>query len=382
MMKNIIFLYLFFPFFIFSQEVEWQDKFVITGETKTFAMEADIKGNVLVIGSLELVHGYFMRKYDSKGQILWEDTVNGSLTLRGFTTDKYDNFYITGFGGGRIRFGHNVINSTEQIYIMAKFNSSGENLWVKYNNECNIYSLTFKLDTIYGVGGMCNGTIAMGLAAYDLNGNFLWQKQLPKNTNGRWLVHDSEGFYVSASTGIHRINASGDSLWHKGAPGYLKGMKTDKTGNCYGIYELIGPADFDGNVVYPSQDWGGYSLAKLDKNGNYTWAVGPEDINTQTYFNLQVLDSFILVTGMRGNSGSSFRNMFYSEFSQEGVQQSTYSFKMHEENNWGTQIDFFPPKNIYVSGNFRNGDGMGVFVTKIKDDSIGIIRKEREPAVE
>jgi hypothetical protein len=369
------------PLKSFAQAIEWSKEFFYEGVTEISGLEKDSRGDHYIIGQIDINKGFYIHKYDTSGAIMWKDTSLGWINIYGTAMDKYNNLYVIGFFGGSIRFGNDIINGGSQTNFIAKYNSNGKCLWVKQNNTCSYNAITINNDFIFIQGSKCNGEGGYRIASFNLDGEFLWETSLPEHSAyKRWLTSNSKGeiFYGHQSTGaldgIFKLDSDGNILWHKRLPGYLKTIKADSSGNCYIITEILNSANFDGHQVYSYSGVNyGTCLAKLNSSATFDWAITPDDSDSQSFINMHILDSSILITGRRGMNGSPSKNIFYSDISPAGVQRSTHSIVLNEEDHWGMFISFYSPNSVYIAGKIRMGEGNHIYLTKIRDDSIGTL---------
>lgn len=227
---------------------------------------------------------------------LWAKAISGNVESiqRSIVADASGNVYIYGVFFGTVDFdpGPGTYNVTPVPY------------------GCNIY-----------------------MAKYDVNGNFLWIKNIPITASygGNSMVLDADGniliagFYsgsnidfdpnsgtaflssVSGSTDIYfaKYDAGGNYLWAKsiGSTGTdaASQILTDANGNILLTGTFSGTVDFNPGAGVNSLTASGTSdifLAKYDANGNYLWAEQLGGSNTEDVRDIAVdLSGNIFLTG-------------------------------------------------------------------------------------
>jgi len=245
-------------------------------------------------------------------------------------TDDEGNVYFTGYAGGNIDFdpGEGIFEmnmNNGRIYI-CKLNSQGNFVWAKHWGGSTIDEGTsVTLDgfgNVYITGyfdgtgdfdpgeGNCYLTSAgdydIFISKLDTSGNFIWAKGLGGNDYEKALAitPDKEGgvyitgyfesymdfdpgpgtFYMGSEGDddvfVLKLDASGEFAWARSwgwaADDRAYAIVVDDEGNVYTTGSFFGPVDFD-----PGQDtffllslgFGDSFISKLDKSGNFIWAV-------------------------------------------------------------------------------------------------------------
>jgi gliding motility-associated-like protein/uncharacterized repeat protein (TIGR01451 family) len=245
--------------------------------------------NPLTSGTWEEV--LYVAKYSSEGILLWAKSsspVNGIAHhySTSVAMDKEGNSYITGYFNGPIIFGKGQINETtvtstsyNDIFI-AKYNNSGEVLWVKnigsnestYNRGNGItmmdngdFCLTGRLDGLVTFGKGEPGETKLGnpssvfIARYHSSGKLVWVKEIGGfgDNAGNSIVVDAydncyiaghfEGSLGNQDTNIQSagekdifialFKPDGKLVGIRSAGGRLNdvatGIVVDPVGNCY-----------------------------------------------------------------------------------------------------------------------------------------------------
>jgi len=254
------------------------------GDDYVYSIKSDANGNIYTTGNFDTIvdfdpgigvfnltsnglYDIFVQKLDSNGNFLWAKQIGGTGYDKCFsiTKDSHENIYCTGAFQNAVDFdpGIGVFNLTsnglDDFYIL-KLDSNGNFLWAKqiggtgYDYDYsitidangNIYSTGFFQNTVdFDPGASVfnltsNGAYDIFIQKLDLNGNFLWAKQMGGT--------DSD---------------NGHSI------------TTDANGNVYTTGSFQNTADFDPNsIIFNLMSNGAYDIfiQKLDSNGNFLWA--------------------------------------------------------------------------------------------------------------
>lgn len=275
----------------------------------------------------------FVLKLDAAGSFIWAKSIGGNSDdeSRGISTDASNNIYITGrfqsssdFDPGAGTFSL-TSNGNWDIFIL-KLNALGNFIWAKAMGSASIDGGTsIKLDglgNIYTSGsfqgtvdfdpgaGISNLTATGSGAAFisklDINGNFIWAKNIGGNFSSYALSIEVDspgnvfttGFfqgttdfdpgattYTIATIGyndvfVSKLDASGNFVWAKNFGGstsdaFGNSIAVDATGNVYTFGYFDGTIDFDpgvgiSNFSSPLDDE--IFISKLDASGNFVWA--------------------------------------------------------------------------------------------------------------
>lgn len=215
---------------------------IITEDPGSF--NATFRGYPFVDSSDNIVHASLTNPYYFKtnSQVELTDTktfTGSSFTLHGIALDDSDNTYISG----------DIVTSYSNP-LVAKFNSSGTLQWAKsVNNAANsrAYSLAVGSSYVVAAGNAVPGSsVQIGVWAYDLSGNPLWNV-IPGTSNSYgWSValdEDASKCYVGTLTaknaGMYAINLSNGSMSgafrDQSTEGRFEGVGTDASGNVLGV---------------------------------------------------------------------------------------------------------------------------------------------------
>ncbi len=225
--------------------------------------------------------------------------------------DQDDNFYLTGYFSGTLRFGGTTINGVGAGDIFfAKFNKAGTLQWARtgtsggWNGGRGIGSdpdgnafVTGRVQQSTSFDGevvTSAGSNDPFVAKYAPSGQILWVRS-GSGAGDNW-AHDVEAdddgnsyatgiFSGSISFGGTSLSAAGDQdgfLVGYNPDGTLRwarrfggsgadagyGVETDATGNVYVVGEYVGSADFGGTTI----NGGGGFVASWDPDGELRWA--------------------------------------------------------------------------------------------------------------
>jgi hypothetical protein len=265
----------------------------------------------------------FLAKYDSNGNLLWvkysgdqSDAIGNSLAV-----DASNNVILTGFmGGSSVVF--DSISIVNTGLFIAKFNSSGNLIWIKNANNgiANSVSvdsygnsyiagqfegnrLIIDTDTLYNTGAsvflddIC-------IIKFDLDGNVLWAKSalginidraqsVSVDALGNIIV---TGFFSSPTVIFDSItltntlynddvfltkyDVDGNDIWAKSSKGGSNEIATSSFLDAFGNSYIAGcfrsdSITFD-NITLSNTSSGHTDifLAKFDVNGNVIWVKG------------------------------------------------------------------------------------------------------------
>lgn len=151
-MKKLLFITLLIPILSFSQTWQWAKG--IKGNSQDYGIDLamDASGNIYYTGSFSssfIVFGtdtlrkqgtdnnVFITKFDSTGNVLWAKQTKSTGQDNGFSLaiDNSNNIFLTGeYQGPTIVFETDTLYNSGwslQDFFLAKYNSSGNLLWVK-----------------------------------------------------------------------------------------------------------------------------------------------------------------------------------------------------------------------------------------------------------
>ncbi|HXP51287.1 MAG TPA: SBBP repeat-containing protein [Bacteroidia bacterium] len=277
--------------------------------------------NTLVTRNINL-HGVFLVKYDSNGNVSWAkqghcpSLISGALSS-GVTTDKNGNSYITGYFEDTVSFGAYNLRAAKEQYSQAaflvKFDANGNVLWAKQSKTISDTShvegfsvITDKVGGVY-ITGFFSDTIVFGkdtlknstqkrqnygeifLVKYDTNGNEIWAKQSYDTITV--YSYGWSGWSLAADS-LNRIYLSCGSL----APGTGKMIFLKDTFLLTSAdYEpsLVMQLDTAGNTICNSMIVAGgddQNTVAVSPSGKYIYLGG--DIKTTAVFGSDTLSQF------------------------------------------------------------------------------------------
>jgi len=238
----------------------------------------------------------------STGNFLW---AKKSCEIASSTTDATGNCYITGRFDGTEQFGSTTLISDDYDSFIAKIDQNGNYLWAKLisgsGNQLaysisvatngniyitGIYSDTTYFDAITLIPNDWRGDTF--IAKMDNDGNFIWAnnfgdinshlyyyeiKSLSLDSQGNSYISriKSSGFGCYGSL-ISKFDNNGNELWTKDCFASLYDMAVDVSGNCYLTGCFAGTASFGSISLNSTGSYNDIFIAKLDANGNFTWA--------------------------------------------------------------------------------------------------------------
>lgn len=232
-------------------------------------------------------------RYDSSGLPRWIRILGSDRTDTGtgLAIDTDSNSYVVGNSTGY---------DVPSYAFYAKYNESGDQLWMRQNPETPDSRMTYKDIAVDAHG---NGYIAAQkssihapfiyhavLSKHDLSGNHVWSKELSGNT-----YIDSDALDIDSHGNIYVTGVSNDDMDADGSV-HIFVAKYDPDGNLIWIYRLRASdgnttransndsdiavdhegnsyitATTNGNFVCPIAQGNDVTIAKLDTDGNLLW---------------------------------------------------------------------------------------------------------------
>lgn len=300
----------------FAQKADliWANQISGNDHVNPVAVGVDHEGNILITGTFEgtadfdpgsgvfnlTSSGYwdiFLQKLTPEGKLIWAKKIGDKDSERpeGMEVDKNGNIYLTGTFSGTVDFdpGTGVRNlkavGANDIFA-AKYNALGHLVWaVSMGEDVSDDGISIAVDNEGSVivTGYFQGTVDFDPGA---------------------------GSYEMTSWGVDcfilKLSSSGTFVWAKmiGSKGWVEGhtVKTDEKNNIYlaGLFRM--ETDFNPGAgeykMTPAVDLAAF-LLKLDKNGNFRWAVQPGS----TTINLNYGKKRPMAIDTKGNVILSFR---------------------------------------------------------------------------
>ncbi len=350
--------------------IQWQNTLNISGDDYAFGVAVDGGGNVYITGLVynwnTSSYDYLTAKYDSLGNIFWVDTLdNGDYDeARGVAVDGSGNVYVTGWA-------RNSSNNFD--YLTVKYDSLGNIIWEDTLNNGSDYAEGVAVDVrgnVYVTGTSIGSYLTV---KYDSLGNIIWEDTLNNvNSNAEGVAVDNSGnIYVTgySDNGSNddyltvKYDSLGNIVWvdtlDNGSDDEAYAVAVDNSGNVY----VAGYSDNDSN--------NNYLTIKYDSLGNMVWADTLDNGNDDKAYGVTVDNSGnVYVTGYSDNGSNddyltvkydSLGNMVWADTLDNGSNDKAY----------GIAVD--GSGNIYVTGSsFKssNWDCLTVKYVKYKDAGI------------
>ena len=276
-------------------------------------LAVDSLGNPVVLSSIVAGSnadpaGWVTIKYDTDGNLLWENKLPGPFAdARRVDTDSSNDIYVSG-----VMFKTNPFGNTTRDSVLIKYNPDGGTLWTAtFDNDSAVdepFSMTLSPDNSrIGIAGK-SGNLFMALM-YDPDGTLLWSNTdtslYPANdvafgpgnisyfATGTYFPMDPDPYQMA----IARFDLDGNMQWVRSYP---EGYRTYKVA-----------VDHLGNVLATGIDPNGYidwMTIKTDADGNLTWAQRYDGgRNNDEIPNMLLVDASgaVYVTGTGGPNPSS-----------------------------------------------------------------------------
>jgi len=317
-----------------------------------FVKEILMKNTLALI--LFLVLQFFVLQTNSQVQQEWVKRYNGQNTNVGdwsyaIAIDGFNNIYVTG------------LLSASSLHDIGtiKYNSSGEQLWVRYYNgtsELQDFGYDIAIDNQHNVyiTGQSYDTANRDfvIIKYDTEGNFIWDRR--HFGRGVKILVDNENDIIAVGGNsdmlkIVKYNSNGFLMWEndfmppESFSNYVSDVKIDNENFIY-----IGAiSDFSGS----KED---YLTVKLDAGGSVKWYRtfnGLLNYDDQLS-KIEVANSgSVYVTG-RAQNKLDLRDYVTLKYSKTGDLIWINTFKWDSaSNDFGRLIALDSNENIYVIGN-------------------------------
>ena len=318
-------------------DVVWTDMYGVTfGDDRGFDVAVDIEGNLYVTGyefrgDLGQNTNVWLRKYDTNGNTLWTETYDSPAHSEdyghGVTVDAAGNVYVTGYER-RVDLDQN-----NNVWL-RKYDTNGNTVWTETYDNPNHGG-----DHGYGVALDVYGCVYV-------TGNE-HRTDLEQGTNILLLKHDT----------------SGNVLWTRtyNSPGHLndqgKGVVVDANGNVYVTgFESRPDLGQNSNVWLRKYDTNGNTLwTKTYNNPVYEWGweVG-RDVAVDTEGN-------VYIAGYESFPSSGHADIWLRKYDTDGnvLWTETYDSPAHSE-DYGHGVAVDAVGNIYVVGREKRDDLGGI----------------------
>jgi hypothetical protein len=364
------------------------------GDDIAFDLELDNAGSIYVTGysadSIS-VFDYATVKYDSSGNELWVARYNGPGNYwdraNALAVDDDCSIYVTGFGEGL---------GTDNDYATIKYDSSGNELWVRrYNGPGNYHDAATDvvldaLGNVYVTGNSYGvGTYAdYATVKYDSAGNELWVARYngPAGFNDEasaLVVDDLYNIYVTGFSAdpdtvddiaTVKYDSAGNELWAARYNGPLGGY--DRT------YALV--LDSSCNVYVAGYSYGigteaDITTIKYDSSGNEKWVArhdGPASGSDVAFDVALDANGNVYVAGFSSGIGT-YGDYTVVKYDSLGNQRWVERYD-GPGNNWDVidEITLDNEGNIYVTGSSVSS-GINFDYATLKYAQVGVVAENQ-----
>lgn len=295
-------------------------------------------------------------KFNSSGTAQWGIGIGGTSDeeAAGISIDPNGNIYLTGYYySNSVNFGNStVINNGWVDLFIAKFNSSGNNLWAK------------------GIGG--NDDESAYSIVSDANGNafitgYFHSPSVAFGANT--LTNSSGNDYLF----VAKYDASGTAVWAKAAASANgdvqgNGIAVDNSGNAYICGYFAGNTlTLSNTLINANPGHHNVFAAKYNSSGVEQWSVnptsGPESnnaycITADNSGNISISGWYtspsINFNGIPLNSIAAGDNIFLARYNTNGIIQNAYSFcGTANSGGYGNSICSDVNGNVFLTGYFE-----------------------------
>ncbi|MBI5539710.1 MAG: SBBP repeat-containing protein [Bacteroidia bacterium] len=377
-------------------------------------------------------NGLFFAKYDNNGNYIWAKKIGVSTSSNhsySIKVDGSENVYITGCFRNTVDFnpGTGTANlttvSTYDDIFFAKYDNIGNYLWAKSigstSNDRGYCIAIDDLSNVYITGSFQgiadfdpgSGTANLSVhgsnnyddiffAKYDINGNYLWAKDIGSTgfDYGRsidvdhlgnvYITGESEGADFDPGTGIVNLlshgytdifvakyDNSGNYNFAKIFGGtnydYSNSIAIDSLGKIYVAGTFQNTADFDPDAgITNLSSAGSYDIffSKFDAFGNYLWAknIGSTNSDVANYItfdgsgNVYITGSFQGTADFDPNTGIANLtaitiDAFFAKYKQTTIISQPLDVTMCEESSTSLSINASGTAPLSYQWQFYNG---------------------------
>ncbi|MBK9046969.1 MAG: SBBP repeat-containing protein [Bacteroidetes bacterium] len=307
--------------------IDRNNRIVITGSLSYSAdFDPGIGVSILLPNSSHEIPFYV--QFDSLGNYLWANTINGRLYCTDICTDSLSNILMTGNFYGIVDFDpdtstYNLPYSGSSRTFVCKFDSYGNfNHAVAFESKVGNFITTGLNNDVFVTGSFKeisdmdpSGQIfnlqtemdnSIFISKLDSSFNFQWAQSIvgsELNVVGHHSDDNGNSYTTGVFSGtvdfdpdtalnlfesinkdkifIRKLNSEGDMVWLKmvdGAfNGYFQILKSDYYGNVFLLGIMSDTSDMDPgpgiyNLNLPANSTEAYFILKLDSSGNFEWA--------------------------------------------------------------------------------------------------------------
>jgi hypothetical protein len=368
-----------------AQNWGWAKSAISGGMDKITGLNTDSNGNILITGNYNgnsinfdgtsllntssmSGNAVFTAKYSSSGSVMWvkqATTAGCCATSSVITSDNLNNVYVTGTSAFDIYFENYTL---QQEIFLTKYDTQGNILWAisAYNNLAPFGFVPTCTDIKTDLSGNVYVT------GYFSDAQAIFGTDTLNNANP--TTNKKDVF-------IAKFDSNGNFIWVKSFGGILDDYSTslaiDNAGNIFiGGYFYSSSITFD-TTILTNQGGADIFYAKLDINGNVTWAKNAggtfddlaNDLALDNNNNIFLTGSFtggtIIGTNTLNSIGS--KDYFIAKFDLNGINlwaKSGISTNPDE----GISITTDNGGNSYIAGKFSVDSAI------IKYNSIGTLQ--------
>jgi len=366
-----------------SIAIDNENNIYVTGYFDNYTITFD---DIVLTNTKPGYSNIFLVKFNSSGKAVWAKNVTGVGNCSGeaVTTDKEGNIYLAGnYDGKNLTIGSVTLTNTvsngfnSDIYI-AKFNSSGDVLWVKGAGSNSIdEAKKIAIDT--------NGSIYLSGVFQGASLNFN-DTTITNNTYGK-----SEIF-------LAKYNNNGNIIWVKNAIGskseFLNGLYVDPNNNVYIAGDFNSPTlIFDSISITNTGSYYDLFISKYDTNGKILWVKRAGRYNDVSASGLQGdSEGNIYITGWFSDNSISFgansltndsfsNDIFVVKFDSAGNDIWVISPTVSAQVIYTAGISIDSNNSCYITGQFNksivfknssvynNTSLLEIFIAKLGDNS-------------
>jgi len=380
-MKNrLIFLFFFFSFFSFGQQVNWIKSIGAEKNDYGTSITTDMYGNIYTVGyfsntvdfgfnsfSYSLTSKYkydlYILKISKDGDLIWVKSIGGDdsgwfTTKNMITVDSFGNCYIIGRFIGQRDFDtglnmYNIKSKGESDIFILKLNKNGNFLWVKSFGS-------FKEDSGYAINIDNSGDIyATGIF------------------NGKVDFNPDNGVFDLISKGkndifILKLDSLGNFIWAKSFGGNGEdnaiSISNDNNNDVYltGNFQNTVDVDFGTNIFsIKSEGKSDVFILKLDSLGNFIWVKSFGGLDFDSGVDIKIDESVYVSGEYRANINVSLgmnqfninskgeTDIFITKLNKNGDQLWVKSFG-GIKNDYSSNLQIDENGFLYAAGSFTD----------------------------
>lgn len=357
---------------LLAQEPEWvwAKGFGGSEADGTRDMVIDNSGNIYMVGqyiSEEMDFGtftlttddysHYVVKFNSDGEAIWGKTLGDGIETAIFTesiaVDSENNVYISGSFRCPWTFANTTVYSNVHAVYLAKYDSDGNEQWVKTGSDTYSYSTHIKIDSEDRIiiAGQFEGTLFLDsialtskgfkdvlIVSYDKNGNLIWAKSCGGNREDIFsditIDFDNNiiltGYFNSTSFKfgsnsyskynsdpyaydlfIVKYDSSGLELWGKNAGGeeasaYGVNITANEENSIYLSGGYWGPSIYFDSITLSSSQEQTF-IFKINSDGTINWGENIFGLLDET-ISFTYANSALYMVGSSENSTIDFGN--------------------------------------------------------------------------